>query len=278
MGELDSAVAGRRALRALLVCVLLSMAWNGTWFTVEGEGVYVEGLEREPTIWVNYTVDASEEVIEMEITNATPLLHYMNQRESITEPTPMESRCETGCVDRTRDVLALTFALLVLLQVLSIFNPNRSLNWASGGAMVSAGLLLMILIPIASFADFGTDGEDSTGGGFTSGDRDAALASEFAHHETSSELDLTLDGLEVEFRSAGYDLGLIAEENRSAAAETPPADDDAWIAFEGRMTASWGDGILPFLCVPLVWWMLREPSEDEGADQQPSPEESEAEE
>jgi hypothetical protein len=69
------ATTGRGVARVVLVAILLSLTFSGTWFEVRGKGVYTEGLEREPTIWVNYTVDAEDEVIGVQITNATPLIH-----------------------------------------------------------------------------------------------------------------------------------------------------------------------------------------------------------
>jgi len=44
----------------LLTAALLLMAWSGSWFVLTGTGSYTEGLDREPTIVVEYTIDAFE--------------------------------------------------------------------------------------------------------------------------------------------------------------------------------------------------------------------------
>ena len=55
------------------VIVLVSISSSVDWFLINGEGKYVEGVVREPTIIVNYTVNSTEEVIDLEIKNYTPV-------------------------------------------------------------------------------------------------------------------------------------------------------------------------------------------------------------
>ena len=271
---------GRGVARVVLVAILLSLTFNGTWFEVRGKGVYTEGLEREPTIWVNYTVDAEDEVIGIQITNATPLIHYWNQRESDVdvEPAEFEPPCGDGCVNQARSLLQICAVVLLLLESVLIFRSNRWLRRLSIGAFSVGLLTLLVLIPLAVFADFGMTDDKQAAGGFESGEKDAAKSTDMVHRETSESVDWSLSGVSVEFRSAGYDLGLIDEENRSAAIENPPEDDSSWIGFEGRLTASHGDGVGPWFGIPVLWWMLREQPSEEGGDGEPDPEAAEGEE
>jgi hypothetical protein len=250
---------GRGVARALLVAILLSLTFNGTWFEVIGKGVYTEGLEREPTIWANYTVDAEDEVIEVQITNATPLIHYWSQRESDLdmEPPKLDTPCGDGCVNQARSLLQICAIVLLLLESVLIFRTDRWLRRLSIGAFGVGLVTLLVLIPLAVFADFGMTEDEQATGGFESGKKDAAQSTEMVHRETSESVDWSLSGVRVEFRSAGYDLGLIEEENRSAAIENPPEDDSAWIGFEGSLTVSHGNGVGPWFGIPVLWFILR---------------------
>lgn len=258
-------------IRLVLVALLLGLAWQGTWFEIEGRGVYTEGLPREPTIWANYTIDASEEAIDMEITNATPLLVYLNERESLSEEKgPREAG---GNVDAARTLLAVCFGLTAAAAGLDLrAGWQRGLALAPMAALVVMGLL----IPLAAFADFGMDADEEASGGFAAADSDAASAQEFVHTRSDSSFGIGLNGVEMRFYFGGHDLGLIEAKNRTAAAETEPADDAAWIGFEGRMTARWGDAMLPMLAVPGVLFLMRGRSdEDDGGQPEPHAEQDE---
>ena len=69
----------------VIIIFLSSSLWYSDWFEIEGEGVYTEGIDREPQIIINYNIDNSVELISVSIENATPLLQYWNNRE-VVEP------------------------------------------------------------------------------------------------------------------------------------------------------------------------------------------------
>ena len=70
----------------ILMIFFSSSLWYSDWFEIEGEGIYTEGIDREPKIVINYNIDNSVELISVSIENATPLLQYWNNRD-VVEPT-----------------------------------------------------------------------------------------------------------------------------------------------------------------------------------------------
>ena len=69
----------------IIIIFFSSSLWYSDWFEIEGEGVYTEGIDREPQIIINYNIDNSVELISVSIENATPLLQYWNNRD-VVEP------------------------------------------------------------------------------------------------------------------------------------------------------------------------------------------------
>ena len=60
------------AVAVLAVALLAMMMFDGIWYDVDARGTYSGSIEREPTLWANYTLDSQTEEIQLEITNATP--------------------------------------------------------------------------------------------------------------------------------------------------------------------------------------------------------------
>ena len=67
-----------------LAALLVLVAWSSAWFEITATGTYVEGLDREPTIRTQYSIDNDEQTFEVSIENATPLILYWMQREDVT--------------------------------------------------------------------------------------------------------------------------------------------------------------------------------------------------
>ena len=75
-----------------IICIfLVSSLWHSVWFKLNGEGVYTKGIEREPTIVVEYTIDNSQELVSVSIENATPLLQYWSNRETTVSYTHLRA-------------------------------------------------------------------------------------------------------------------------------------------------------------------------------------------
>ena len=121
----------------LLATVFLLTAWSGSWFEINAEGTYTEGLEREPTIRTQYMIDNSQESFEMSIENATPLLMYWIDREDVTTNQVSQNQpdttidnsensqedigpCSGSCLDSARSLVGLTMATLLALSLIHI--------------------------------------------------------------------------------------------------------------------------------------------------------------
>ncbi len=74
-------------IRLLVVIALAVLCLSSVWFQIESKGTYVEGIDREPTLWANYSIDGEVEVMELEISNATPLMLYWFERDNINNNT-----------------------------------------------------------------------------------------------------------------------------------------------------------------------------------------------
>ena len=82
IGHLQS----KKALVIAVLFVFLSMGlWTSAWFEIHGRGTYTEGIEREPSIVIEYSIDSSQESISVSLENATPLLQYWRNRDTITD-------------------------------------------------------------------------------------------------------------------------------------------------------------------------------------------------
>ena len=87
-----------------LAALLVLVAWSSAWFEITATGTYVEGLDREPTIRTQYSIDNDEQTFEVSIENATPLILYWMQREDVTRGAdPQGDSPDEGSDGETRD-------------------------------------------------------------------------------------------------------------------------------------------------------------------------------
>ena len=67
------------AVAQLVAVVVFSLlCLSSAWFQIQAKVTYVEGIEREPTLWSNYTIGSESEHLQVEITNDTPFIVYMS--------------------------------------------------------------------------------------------------------------------------------------------------------------------------------------------------------
>lgn len=260
--------AGRNESIPILLgfVVIATVLWYSEWLVLNGEGTYVEGLEREPTIEIEYTIDASQEIVSVSLKNATPLLDYWHNREVISgpdsgssegsdEPTSSDSEDSSSSnLDATR-----TFVMLMLILTgLMLREAVRKQSWVWGRVTITSwlilGLMLMISVPMSAVSDFGLseDGESSTGG-FDSAGESEVSATQFAHFESESDVKFSLfSAPQFEYSSSGFDLGLLAEEDRQAVIDNVPEQGDSGyeslIGFEGELRGAPGK--------VAIWWLV----------------------
>ena len=82
----------------------------------------------------------------------------------------------------------------------------------------------------------------------------------FVHTNASSDASVTWLGFELEADFSGYDLGLVAPENRSAVAESVPEpgskDAGSFIAFESSFNVQLGKNLDSLLVLPFMWYLM----------------------
>lgn len=261
----------------LLAAAFLLMAWSGSWFEIVAEGTYTEGLDREPTIRTQYMIDNSQESFEMSIENATPLLLYWLEREDVSpEPDspggnssdiPADSPssdggsdpCSGSCLDRARSLVGLTMLALFAALCLSSARPTTPLRAAAALVWLLGTVVILTAVPLAAAADFGISGGEDVGesstGGFDTNAQETVEVDQFAHFEQDGDMGLSFDGISFTYDSVGFDLGLLAEEDRQAVIESAPTEGEpgyeSLIGFHGEMTI--GPGPI------LTWWLLTAP-------------------
>ena len=258
----------------LLTAALLLMAWSGSWFVLTGTGSYTEGLDREPTIVVEYTIDASQESVSISIVNTTPLFQYWNNRETITNPneegddpgdegsTDLEDPepCSGSCLDRARSWVGLTMFALFATLYLSSVRPSTLTRVTVALVWLLGTVVILTAVPLAAAADFGISGDEDSGGGSSTGGFDTNTQetveiNQFAHFEQDGGMGLSFDGISFSYDSVGFDLGLLAEEDRQAVIDSAPVEGESgyesMIAFKGELSI--GPGAI------LTWWLFTAP-------------------
>ena len=268
--------SSRPAVIALAGLFLL-IAWSSTWFEIAAVGTYTDGLEREPTIRTHYMIDNSHESFEMSIENSTPLLLYWIEREDVsTEPTTQEGNssdmptdpsssdgssdpCSGSCLDRARSLVGLTMLALFAALCLSSARPTTPLRAATALVWLLGTVVILTAVPLAAAADFGIsggeDGGESSTGGFDTNAQETVEVDQFAHFEQDGDVGLSFDGISFTYDSVGFDLGLLAEEDRQAVIDSAPAEGEpgyeSLIAFHGELSI--GPGAI------LTWWLFTAP-------------------
>jgi hypothetical protein len=271
-------MSSSRPVVIALAGLFLLTAWSSTWFEIAAVGTYTDGLEREPTIRTHYMIDNSHESFEMSIENSTPLLLYWIEREDVsTEPTIQEGNsseppatgtpsseggsdpCSGSCLDRARSLVGLTMLALFAALCLSSARPTTPFRAAAALVWLLGTVVILTAVPLAAAADFGISGGEDVGesstGGFDTNAQETVEVDQFAHFEQDGDMGLSFDGISFTYDSVGFDLGLLAEEDRQAVIESAPTEGEpgyeSLIGFHGEMTI--GPGPI------LTWWLLTAP-------------------
>jgi len=243
------------AVAQLVAVVVFSLlCLSSAWFQIQAKGTYVEGIEREPTLWSNYTMGSESEHLQVEITNATPFIVYMSERDIVSESDADETSLEDGgfSLDEARGVVRAGVALTVITFAAILYRPR--FLWMGMGFWAFTAFALLVIVPMSLLGGYASVEEPEPSGGLETGDE--AGEGQFAHSELESDLSLKIIGVEWSFDSSGYDLGLVAEEHREAVATTPPEEGepghDAFIRFVGEVVISAGNGMVAWLLIPVV--------------------------
>lgn len=248
------------AIAQLVAVVVFSLlCLSSAWFQIQAKGTYVEGIEREPTLWSNYTIGLESERLRVEITNATPFIVYMSERDIVSESASDDtSQIEDGglSLDGARGVVKAGIALTIISFAAILHRPR--FLWIGMGFWAFTTFALLVIVPMSLLGGYASVEEPEPSGGLETGGE--AGEGQFAHSELDSDLSLKIIGVEWSFDSSGYDLGLVAEEHREAVSTTPPEEGepghDAFIRFVGEVVISAGNGTIAWLLIPVVTLLL----------------------
>ena len=257
----------------IIIIFFSSSLWYSDWFKIEGEGVYTEGIDREPQIIINYNIDNSVELISVSIENATPLLQYWNNRD-VVEPegsndtqdisenvAESAEKSDENNLDTTRNLIKIM--LIVFIGIMTISTLNKNIFW-SRLTIISLLLiffLFLIQVPLSAVDDFGLsdEGQSSTGG-FDTANNDEVSVNQFAHFESNSGFGLDMFSLKFDYSSNGFDLGLLEPDERQSVIDNKPKAGDSgynsYVKFEAEMNAGPSESIywLIGMGVVLFFW------------------------
>ena len=244
----------------VIIIFLSSSLWYSDWFEIEGEGVYTEGIEREPKIIVNYNIDNSVELISVSIENATPLLQYWNNRdvvepeesndkqdisEDMVEPT---ENSDKNNLNTTRDLIKIMLIVFIGMIIISTINKNIFWSRLTIISLLLISFLFLIQVPLSAVDDFGLsdEGQSSTGG-FDTANNDEVSVNQFAHFESNSGFGLDLFSLKFDYSSNGFDLGLLEPDERQSVIDNKPKAGEpgynSYVKFEAEMNAGPSESI-----------------------------------
>ena len=268
----------------LSVTVLLAVhVFISAWLVATVEGAYTEGKPAPTEAHSLVAIDKDQTMIDVEIKKATSFFFYTLERDADatapvndSEPTSNGSTSSTssdgeegerdtsGSQDREwlelgRQSVTVALVLMVLGEVL-MFTGLRWRHHLRTLGFLSTLVAFSVIFPACYMLEL-------TGG--LGDDEDAAASNTpganletvtFVHTNASSDASVTWLGFELEADFSGYDLGLVAPENRSAVAEAVPEpgskDAGSFIAFESSFNVQLGKNLDSLLVLPFMWYLM----------------------
>ena len=257
----------------IIIIFFSSSLWYSDWFEIEGEGVYTEGIDREPQIIINYNIDNSVELISVSIENATPLLQYWNNRDVVESEGSNDTQdisenaeesaenSDKNNLDTTRNLIKIMLIVFILIMTISTLNKNIFWSRLTIISLLLISFLFLIQVPLSAVDDFGLsdEGKSSTGG-FDSANNDEVSVNQFAHFESNSGFGLDIFSLKFDYSSNGFDLGLLEPDERQSVIDNKPKAGDSgynsYVKFEAEMNAGPSESIywLIGMGVVLFFW------------------------
>lgn len=274
--------------RASLVVLIALNAAVSVWLIAEFEGQYTEGPPSPARFYVLAGVDDQYTMIDVSIENSTRLLVYQLIRDDVApeegegggggddETSDTSSTTEEEPVnrlDRARTWIQVTVGLLILLEVLVTFVGIS--GWFRTAGFLAVLLAFIVVLPLAFIGDnpnFADPGSTPNSAPEETEQTEDGNQGAFVHEETDFGIGLRLGGFEVSMMYAGYDLGLVEEDNRSSVRETPPEpgtkDAASYVKFDSSLSLRFGPSVVLLLVLPVLWLLApsgrkRNPAVDE---------------
>ena len=261
--------------RASLVVLIALNAAVSVWLIAEFEGQYTEGPPSPARFYALAGVDGEYTMIDVSIENSTRLLVYQLIRDDVgpeddvgggagggddgsSDAATSSEQDSVNRLDRARTWIQVTVGLLILLEVLVTFVGIS--GWFRAAGFLAVLVAFLVMLPLAfigdnpNFADPGsTPNSAPEEAEQTENDEQGA----FVHEETDFGVGLRYGGFEVSMMYAGYDLGLVEEDNRSSVRETPPEpgtkDAASYVKFDSTLSLRFGPSVVLILALPVFW-------------------------
>ncbi len=253
------------AIRISLTCLLAVHVFISAWLVATVDGAYTEGKPSPTEVHSLVAIDKDQTLIDVEITKATAFFSYALSRDSTAEaPSNQSSDSEANEEEKESSALdylrvgrgAVTAALMLLvISEVLVLTHVRFATWFRFGSFMLVLLTVFVVFPTSYMLNLGNSASpaENTPGFELDG-------TSFVHVETSSHTGLKWIGFELETSFSGYDLGLVAEENRTRVVAEPPLEgsDDAssFVAFESTFSISYGKNLDALFVLPLLWLIL----------------------
>jgi len=255
-----------RLLSLFGVVILVTLSGSSDWFIINAEGKYVEGLPREPAIIINYTVNSTEEEVDLEFKNYTPLRTYWRNREPVPVPmvnytaeeleslaTEEEDTDDDFSLQDSREIMGYLFGAMILIQVFGLLIPKMRLYipifiWFLGF------IGFVVIVPLGVISSFGFDGPT---GGFS----DETEDTDFAHMNVNTGFDIELDGMTFTIQTLGFDLGLVPLEDHESVKQNAPQEGeenyDSLIGFNAFLELEFSDGLKYWSYILVIFILLK---------------------
>lgn len=274
----------------LSVTTLLAIhVFISAWLVATVEGRYTEGKPAPTEAHSLVAIDKDRTMIDVEIRRATSFFFYTLERdadaavpESDNESSPGDSNPnasaatseaegeeaderapsnseERAWLDLGRQSVRVALVLMVLGEAL-MFTGLRWRHHLRTLGFLSTIAAFAVVFPACYMLEVtgGLDDEDDAAASNTPGANLETVT--FVHTNASSNASLTWLGFELKADFSGYDLGLVAPENRTEVAkEVPePASKDAasFIAFESSFNVQLGKNLDSLLVLPFMWYFM----------------------
>lgn len=249
----------------LAVTVFLALhVFISAWLVATVDATYTEGRPSPTEIHSLVAVDKDRTLIDIEIERATSLMLYSLSRDRGVEPvnqtvedqdeSTTQTPSETDWLGLGRAMVVASLLLLVVAEGLVLASVHRA-SWYRFGSFMLVLLMFFIVFPTTYVMDLGAQQSAAQNSpGFDLED------TSFVHVTTASERRFVWLGVELDASFSGYDLGLVAEENRTNVTATPPlegtSDAKSYIAFESTFAVQYGKNLDAMFVLPLLWLVL----------------------
>ncbi|MEL0181645.1 MAG: hypothetical protein VW872_01125 [Candidatus Poseidoniales archaeon] len=269
------------------VTVLLAVhVFISAWLVATVEGTYTEGKPAPTEAHSLVAIDKDRTMIDVEIKKATSFFFYTLERDSdATVPVSDDESPSNGSASNAssdaadgnegerdasnsqdrewlelgRQSVTVALALMVLGEAL-MFTGLRWRHHLRTLGFLSAIVAFAVIFPASYMLELTGglgDDEDATASNTPGANLETVT---FVHTNASSDASVTWLGFELEADFSGYDLGLVAPENRTAVAEAVPEpgskDASSYIAFESSFNVQLGKNLDSLLVLPFMWYLL----------------------